>query len=252
MHWTDEYYEIMEFYYWEPQHIGKKKNPQNPKTIEQIHEKLRAKEVPLNHLLNIYLKLLSNGALSSLFSDYLPSQPKEFILEGRDIVDRYKAIYPDFVNFSQPDVFLSSDSHNVFIELKVGSKTSMEQYLKYLFLHCLDERFHRRMKELVIIYSAPKALASITKEKFESTDSFKRAVHIGDELSGRDISDYQRRMRELHNQSHLVFWSFDEVIHRIETLLLHGDAPSHALESYQKLTSGMIREFKRRKVAVSP
>ena len=59
--WNNEYYDIMNFYYWEPQHLGKIKNPNSK--IQSIHDALShiAKmEVSLNpvsytHLLRNFL-----------------------------------------------------------------------------------------------------------------------------------------------------------------------------------------------------
>lgn len=54
--WTSEYYDVMEFYYWEPQHLGKIKNPKSQysnqlKSLEHIQNM----EVSLNHMFNVFL-----------------------------------------------------------------------------------------------------------------------------------------------------------------------------------------------------
>ena len=140
MSWANEYYEIMEFYFYEPQHLECNRKVGNTLKLGEVLTSLRQKEVPLNHILNIGLHMLPSAALVKLLGYYVLVDNAEFVLQGGDILPRYKIIYPQFENFSQPDIFLSSPRQNIFIELKVKTKTKIEQYLKYLFLHTLDEK----------------------------------------------------------------------------------------------------------------
>ena len=58
MSWLDSYYEAVEFFYWEPQHIGRKKHvPGEFNTFEKVHKHLRQMEVTLNHNINQFLLL---------------------------------------------------------------------------------------------------------------------------------------------------------------------------------------------------
>ena len=65
--WNNEYYDIMNFYYWEPQHLGKIKNPNSK--IQSIHDALShiAKmEVSLNHQFNLFFQLLPSVILNDI------------------------------------------------------------------------------------------------------------------------------------------------------------------------------------------
>src|SRR6267143_915401 len=56
--WTDEYESIVEFYFWEPQHLNRRAPPGRNPGIDEVLQRLRRKEVPLNHLLGILFRLV--------------------------------------------------------------------------------------------------------------------------------------------------------------------------------------------------
>src|SRR6267143_6945853 len=57
--WTDEYESILEFYFWEPQHLNRRAHTsgKNP-GVDVVLDRLRTKEVPLNHLLGLFFRLV--------------------------------------------------------------------------------------------------------------------------------------------------------------------------------------------------
>ena len=61
--WLETYYTALEFMYWEPQHIGRRKNPDATlDSIATVASRLRKLEVTLNHNLDQFLRL-APGAL---------------------------------------------------------------------------------------------------------------------------------------------------------------------------------------------
>lgn len=245
MSWANEYYEIMEFYFSEPQHLGCIRKAGNTLKLNDVLSSLRQKEVPLNHIFNIGLHMLPSAMLVKLLGHYTAIDETEYVLEGGDILHRYKTIYPQFENFSQPDIFLSSPTQNVFIELKVSTKTSSEQYLKYLFLHALDEKYCGHRKKAVFFYSAPGDFTSVTKEKFASPQDFLASVVVPDILSGRSIREYALRMRELLNEGNLHYLSFAEMLQGFDRLKTEADAAA-GLATFRNVLEGMTVEFQRR------
>ena len=68
--WLDSYYEALEFFYWEPQHLGLKKNVSNElDTIEKVEKHLRKMEVTLNHNTNQFLLLAPVALRTRLFQE---------------------------------------------------------------------------------------------------------------------------------------------------------------------------------------
>ncbi len=56
--WLDSYYEALEFFYWEPQHPGRKKHATAEfNTLPKVRKHLRRMEVTLNHNIHQFLAL---------------------------------------------------------------------------------------------------------------------------------------------------------------------------------------------------
>ena len=66
--WTDEYESIVEFYFWEPQHLNRRAPPGRNPGIDEVLQRLRRKEVPLNHLLGILFRLIPASLSARLLS----------------------------------------------------------------------------------------------------------------------------------------------------------------------------------------
>jgi hypothetical protein len=118
--WPELTYRLIEHYKWEPKGLSG--------TIAEFYARLRKREVPLNFLFNILLRCSSPKTISAIISEFscgnLLSKEKSFRLE-----------YPYSTKIVQPDVVLESDDERIFIEVKIGAKTSLDQVQKYLLLH---------------------------------------------------------------------------------------------------------------------
>lgn len=128
--WIDEYDSVAEFYFWEPQHLGRI-SARSGKNFAVILGELRKKEVPLNHLLNYFLHLAPSAMIARIYRRLLPgSRLVTPTLRGREA-------WQD-ITFCQPDVWLSDPSANAFIELKLGSQLSYSQVFRYAALAAKD------------------------------------------------------------------------------------------------------------------
>lgn len=131
--WCDEYRDIIDFYFWEPQHLGRKKDPDTPyQTFALCWEHVARMEVALNHLLNIYfalvpLKLLNNEA------DWVEPDSYRFLgtVELEDLGRRYGG-------FTQPDLLFRGTVTDCAIELKVKGRVTLDQIQKYVLLQALS------------------------------------------------------------------------------------------------------------------
>lgn len=165
MNWTDEYRDIIEFYYWEPQHLGRAKGIKRFDNVEQMWEHVDSIEVSLNHILNIFFSLYSNKTLFSKLGveetyDYVSSRQVELWVQ-------------DTGGFTQPDMFFTGDNSNLAIELKLAAKTSLEQIAKYIiFNHKISQN-----KRLNIVFLTPyNDLEKITKEKLKTNLEITRSL----------------------------------------------------------------------------
>ncbi|MBP9852595.1 MAG: hypothetical protein QG629_849 [Patescibacteria group bacterium] len=125
--WTDEYREIVEFYWWEPQIIGRsEKNYRKFRSADEMWHSVAPKEVALNHILNIFFALFP---LEKLTIFDLTEQHQ--MLSSKELADIQTAMG----NATQPDFFFVSEKEHVAIELKTATKSSRQQLEKYRKLH---------------------------------------------------------------------------------------------------------------------
>ena len=124
-HWTDLYYRIVEHYFWKPQEIGRISNPKKP-SQKWGHwlGKLQGQETPLNHILDLFFHMAPQPLLDQIASKMLSRT-----INGLELVHAA----PDIVNpnIVQPDIILTNGPELVFIEMKVDSRSSLDQYAKY-------------------------------------------------------------------------------------------------------------------------
>lgn len=125
--WTDEYREIVEFYYWEPQHIGRGSGGKRFSGADEMYAHVNTLEVSLNHILNIFFSLYPLHKVSC-FDDADESHTMLSAWELETYQRQQK-------NATQPDLFFVGGTSNVAVELKLGSKTNLEQVAKYVRFH---------------------------------------------------------------------------------------------------------------------
>ena len=134
--WPELTYRYIEHYYWEPQHLFRDANSariantnvSGEKSIQQVYQRLRSQEVPLNYLLNVLLRL----APSSIRTKCLES----FNVDSSDPgLSSLTLKTPCDYDSIQPDVHLESATARVFIEVKVKAHLTLKQIEKYIGLH---------------------------------------------------------------------------------------------------------------------
>ena len=171
--WTSEYYDVMEFYYWEPQHLGKIKNPKSRynnqfKSLEHI----RNMEVSLNHMFNVFFRLTPSKFVSDLLSTTCNVvADSKLSMQGRYDVRKFSKMV-------QPDLLFVSDNINFSIEMKIGAKSSLEQVYKYALLHWLEQQ-HSGRKIPPGIYSPPRILQISRIFYSQSLSDYYRALEYG-------------------------------------------------------------------------
>ena len=124
--WTQVYYNAIEGYFWSPELIGRGATG-NPKPWHEWHEGLLKKELPLNHILNLFFALTQQGTRDRCVS-HLTGIP----LTGMQFVPSVSVIQTVSSALTQPDLIFVSGSRLAFVELKVGSASNLDQFAKYV------------------------------------------------------------------------------------------------------------------------
>lgn len=123
--WTDIYYRSVEEYFWRPQVIGRVTNPDKPsKPWSFWRSKLAEQEVALNHILDFLFHIAPQELLNEVVTRFLGRT-----ISGVELVEPSPGLLDD--NVVQPDIILSNTESLVFIEMKVDSKSSVDQVVKY-------------------------------------------------------------------------------------------------------------------------
>ena len=122
--WNQEYYDALNFYYWEPQHLGRLTNPNSKyKNIEDVISHLRRMEVSLNHEFNLFFQLLPNELFNQFFNSLVDNfEPDDY--KYQSLQDLKKLNLKDA---TQPDIFFKGENNFVGVELKVTAKSSLDQ-----------------------------------------------------------------------------------------------------------------------------
>jgi hypothetical protein len=123
--WTELYYHVIEYYYWRPQLIGRSSARELTKqSWKDWENKLKLQEAPLNHVLNFLFCIAPSELLDRVVSDLLERELSNmrYVAFAQGAIDE---------NVTQPDFVIRNDESLVFIEMKVDSRSSIDQYVKY-------------------------------------------------------------------------------------------------------------------------
>lgn len=166
MNWADEYREIVEFYYWEPQHIGRAKGTKRFNNPDEMYEHINKMEVSLNHILNIFFSLYPIHKIDCFDADESHTMLSAWQLE---LLQREQK------TATQPDMFFQSKTKNIAIELKTGSKSNLGQIVKYInFNQTLPGSSE---KEFELVFLTPQSeISKIFKEKYQSEAEIQKAL----------------------------------------------------------------------------
>lgn len=188
--WTDEYREIIELYWWQPQSFGRAKtNPKKFPTADKMWESVARLETTLNHVLNIFFALF-------------PFEKLNFPLKGDKYTmlssKRLEEIQREMDNKTQPDFFFVGDNSNLAIELKLGAKSDIEQVEKYVAFH----RHLNRAVPLHLLYLSPhEDVKGLFSEHFQDERELRTALDSGvnQELSLHfmSIADFDKMLGEV-------------------------------------------------------
>jgi hypothetical protein len=163
--WTDEYREIIELYWWQPQSMGRSRtNPSRFPTADAMWESVSRLETTLNHVLNIFFALYPVEKL------HLTDSAGRLEMIGSR---RLEEIQRAMKNETQPDFFFEAEAFNFAIELKTKSKSNLEQIRKYIAF----QQHIAADKPLHLLYLTPHTeITEIFEEKFPDVAAIDSAL----------------------------------------------------------------------------
>jgi hypothetical protein len=134
--WVDEYYETFELLFWEPQHIGRRKNPLTRlRGPREVLARARRLEVTLNQQLSTMLSLLPERWVEGLLEFLTGRKPGPEIALGSAETRERQVVHG---NVTQPDVACYGEGEVLAVEMKVDARCDLDQVRKYLLLAALE------------------------------------------------------------------------------------------------------------------
>lgn len=212
---TEIIYEIYDFLYREPQHIGKIKNPNSKyNDYDKVMNHLKLIEVTLNHMVNIFFTFLPSRFLHSFFEKSLN---KPMWTDEYDVfVDSLEnAIWFETL-VTQPDVLFVWEKTNVAIEMKINANSSLDQLMKYALLFCMEEDKSKIEKSNNLIFLWKWEFKNLREEGYKDTKELKIAFsqyEISDRSSKWwiDLSNYHSRIKKMVKSMTISYISYKDM-----------------------------------------
>jgi len=246
--WLETYYTALEFVYWEPQHLGRKKNPETDlDTLDKVAKRLRHLEVTLNHNIDQFFRLAPSLLRRELFARVFGRTFSNlFIMHGREVDKTFELVYA-----MQPDFLFVSEKEVVSIEMKTGAKSSVSQVLKYALLGLAIELKQKVSLQHYLLLLGPGDFSGLWNEKFKTT------ADLHDAISNANLPAFldQQPVRFRSHQE-----QFAGVVGRLQiSWLTYGQLSdflraaspaetdlTQGAEVYRKLISGLLGELSAR------
>jgi len=246
MSWNQRYYDALEFFFWEPQHLGKSKNPTSKlATPENVRRHLRKMEVTLNHQLDFFFELAPVVLQRKIFSTAFGREVEGDLVQFGNDVENYFELP---INTTQPDLFFMGDRSVVAIELKAGSKSSIDQALKYSLLGLAADVKSGSDHQHYLGYIAPGQFSDLWKDQLASPDDLKQAMldavpSFSRETGTLDIVAHRSRLMRLIENMAIGYMSYAELAALLVQESPGISATSAAEEVYHKLLLGLANEL---------
>ena len=244
--WTDHYYDFIDHYYWRPQQIGLKKDKTTSRGWDPWLSKLRRYEPALNHMFDLFFQLAPQDLV-----DYALGRLVGHSVDGMRLV-RVDGLDP---HVAQPDMVFFADRRVIFVEMKVESKSSVDQFVKYaITAHHLAEQ----VSQFDLVVLVPKAEhGKVWHGKIGSEKDLKTAALsaiAGDHSVWKKKKNAARTYIERLESQGLE--DLRETVNSIAFKLKDYDSLRQSFEAYleaehrngttQRLVTGMLRELRNR------
>ena len=163
------YYDVLAFYFWEPQHLGKKKNPDNKlNNSDKVMDHLSKMEVSLNHILSIFFSLAPKSFFNYFFQQAFNKYQNDSFIEDSDFVG-------EIGEAMQPDFFFVGSKQIIAVEMKINAISNLEQLMKYLLLNVIYQEKKKTSLPYKILFLGPGKFEDLWEESCKNTIELKKA-----------------------------------------------------------------------------
>jgi|TARA_Y100000294_G_C8519841_1_gene322413 hypothetical protein len=250
-HWNNEYYDNLEFFYWEPQHLGRMKNPESDiQSVEDAVKHLRHMEVCLNHQMNLFFQLAPKSYQVRLFETCFGGRfDDDWTLVGREFEELWSV-----QALTQPDLFFAGRTSNVCIELKLSAKLSLEQVLKYVYLNMLEQQHSGTSKQYFLLFMGRGGFENQWTEKFADIGSMRSelsTVRLSESPKGwaSRFEGLDDQIFEAAEDTSMYFMNYEAFAASLVDFRDGIDSSSPYAETMTKLFDGMLAELRERGLA---
>ena len=238
----------MEFYYWEPQHLDKKKNIDNRYTnSDKALRHIQKREVSLNHMFNVFFRLAPSPLINFMHNAYYNEKINDnFTLQNRYSISQFSALI-------QPDLLFNSNTINFSIEMKIEAKSSLEQVYKYALLHWLEQKHSAISKQSYLFFIGKNDFSSLWKEKFPDIRTLKENLQDFDNEALKvkvkrkeKIEVNWEEVDTIANETKIAYCNYTNFSHLLKNYLSKVTSGCTADETLHKLVLGLSDELERR------
>ena len=245
--WNKEYYDILDFFYFEPQHLGKAKNTKNPKPYEKVNHRLRNMEVTLNHQFNLFFQLLPKSLFHLFFTQIIKElSDDDFQFQGDSQLNIHGA--------TQPDLFFKGEHSCIAIEMKISAKSSLDQVMKYAMLFHFSQKNDLKAKDNHLIFIGKGNLKNQFKEKFTSTDLIKDNLNTSlipetTRKGNINLIEQKEDIISVAKAMSITFINYQNIFDLLTLVKDNTDTSSPYFDTVFKLINGLKEELISRKLS---
>ncbi len=249
--WLESYYEALEFFYWEPQHLGRKKHSSAEfDTLPKVKRHLRNMEVTLNHNIHQFLALAPRALRNKFLGLCLGRDVSgDFVMEFRDGDKKF-----NLMNSTQPDLLFISSESTISVEMKIGAKSSIAQIQKYALLALAMEQIDGQKDSHALGLLGPGDFSSQFKEGIASLSELRKAIQDADHekfLSKQPLRlrNEPSRFKQIVETLQIGFTNYQSFATMLEASMPDASDFSDGAEVFRNLIQGMKGELKIRRLA---
>lgn len=255
-YWTDLYYQVVEHYFWRPQAIGRISDPdKTAHPWKHWQEKLESQETPLNHIVDFLFHVAPQDMLDRVITALLGRT-----ISGLELV----GVTPGTIdgNIVQPDIIVSNSAELVFVEMKVDSQSSVDQFTKYaIAAHCImkDERDIKSVDLILLgrhtdhnrVWKNAKKLG-VSDERSLRETALRGLEHDPSVWGQRGVQSYLNSNPDA--LSHLCEHVKSMGLRLTNYCVLENSLRAYAVEekTVERLIDGVLKELSRRKLVGYP
>ncbi len=246
--WVQSYYEALSFFYWEPQHLGRKKYVDATyNTADKVMKHLGIMEVTLNHQIKQFLSIAPRSLRNRLFQAALGRFiAGDFYMAGRD-VDKTYALN----NVTQPDILFTNNETTVSLEMKVKARSSVDQVLKYALLALGVEQKDSKQRQHCLILLSQGPFSSLWTERLDNLEELHQKLESEKEdFLSRQADKYRQQKSRYFDIVSSLSTGF--ITYRQLSDVLTGEVQRaeecESAQVYQNLIQGLVNELTKREL----